>query len=134
GMMTLFRIVDKLNLTSDEVDALSGPIIGRPKSATFRTADVVGIDTLVKVAKGVYENCPNDEARETFLIPAWLDKMVENNWLGDKTGQGFFKKMPPSPKGEKEIYTLDLKTLEYQPGVKSKFASVEAAKTIDNLN
>src|SRR5438552_1206325 len=133
GMMSLFRLVDKLNLTIDEVDALTGPIIGRPKSATFRTADVVGIDTLVKVAKGVYENCSNDEAREAFLIPAWLDKMVANNWLGDKTGQGFFKKMPPSPKGEKEIYTLDLKTLEYQPGVKSKFASVEAAKPIDDL-
>jgi 3-hydroxyacyl-CoA dehydrogenase len=133
GILSLFKLVDKLNLTIDEVDALTGPIIGRPKSATFRTADVVGIDTLVKVAKGVYENCPNDEARDTFLIPGWLDKMVINNWLGDKTGQGFFKKMPPSPKGEKEIYTLDLKTFEYQPRVKSKFASVEAAKPIDDL-
>ena len=93
GIMSLFKLVDKLDLTIDEVDALTGPIIGRPKSATFRTADVVGIDTLVKVAKGVYENCPNDEARDTFLIPAWLDKMVANNWLGDKSGQGFFKKM-----------------------------------------
>jgi 3-hydroxyacyl-CoA dehydrogenase len=133
GIMSLFKLVDKLNLTIDEVDALTGPIIGRPKSATFRTADVVGIDTLVRVAKGVYDNCPNDEARETFLIPEWLDKIVVNNWLGDKTGQGFFKKMPPSPKGEKEIYTLDLKTLEYKPRVKSKFASVEAAKPIDDL-
>jgi 3-hydroxyacyl-CoA dehydrogenase len=133
GIMSLFKLVDKLNLTIDEVDALTGPIIGRPKSATFRTADVVGIDTLVKVAKGVYDNCPNDEARETFLIPEWLDKLVVNNWLGDKTGQGFFKKMPPSPKGEKEIYTLDLKTLEYKPRVRSKFASVEAAKPIDDL-
>ena len=133
GIMSMFKLVDKLNLTIDEVDALTGPIIGRPKSATFRTADVVGIDTLVKVAKGVYENCPNDEARDTFLIPAWLDKMVDNNWLGDKSGQGFFKKMPPSPKGEKEIYTLDLKTLEYKPRVKTKFASVDAAKPIDDL-
>src|SRR5207249_4169500 len=133
GIMSLFKLIDKLNLTIDEVDALTGPIIGRPKSATFRTADVVGIDTLVKVAKGMYENCPSDEAREAFLIPAWLDKMVANNWLGDKTGQGFFKKMPPSPKGEKEIYTLDLKTLEYRPRVKSKFPSVEAAKPIDDL-
>ncbi len=133
GIMSLFKLVDKLNLTIDEVDALTGPIIGRPKSATFRTADVVGIDTLVKVAKGVYENCPNDEARDIFLIPEWLDKLVVNNWLGDKSGQGFFKKMPPSPKGEKEIYTLDLKTLEYKPRVKSKFASVEVAKPIDDL-
>ena len=66
-----------MGLTIDEVDALTGPIIGRPKSATFRTADVVGIDTLVKVAKGVYDNCPNDEARNTFIIPAWLQKMVD---------------------------------------------------------
>jgi len=133
GIMSLFKLVDKLDLTIDEMDALTGTIIGRPKSATFRTADVVGIDTLVKVAKGVYENCPNDEARDTFLIPGWLDKMVVNNWLGEKSGQGFFKKMPPSPKGEKEIYTLDLKTLAYKPRTKSKFASVDAAKAVDDL-
>src|SRR6266496_1416999 len=133
GIMSLFKLIDKMNLTIDEVDALTGPLIGRPKSATFRTADVVGIDTLVKVAKGVFENAPNDESREIFLIPEWLDKLVVNNWLGDKSGQGFFKKMPPSPKGEKEIYTLDLKTLEYKPRVKSKFASVEVAKPIDDL-
>ena len=90
GIMSLFGLVDKMGLTIDEVDALTGPIIGRPKSATFRTADVVGIDTLVKVAKGVYDNCPNDESRDKFIIPSWLNKMVENNWLGDKTGQGFF--------------------------------------------
>ena len=102
GIMAIFGLVEKLGLTIDEVDALTGPIIGRPKSATFRTADVVGIDTLVKVAKGVYDNCPDDEARESFQIPSWLNKMVENNWLGDKTGQGFFKKIKGSG-GEKEI-------------------------------
>jgi 3-hydroxyacyl-CoA dehydrogenase len=133
GIMAIFQLVEKMGLTIDEVDALTGPIIGRPKSATFRTADVVGIDTLVKVAKGVYDNCPNDEHREVFQIPSWLNKVVENNWLGDKTGQGFFKKMPPSPKGEKEIYSLDLKTLEYKPRQKPKFASVDAAKPIDDL-
>ncbi len=133
GIMAIFGLVEKLDLTIDEVDALTGPIIGRPKSATFRTADVVGIDTLVKVAKGVYENCPADEAKEIFQIPAWLNKVVENKWLGDKTGQGFFKKMPPSPKGEKEIQTLNLKTLEYQPRQKPRFASVEAAKPVDDL-
>ena len=89
GIMSLFGLVDKLGLTIDEVDALTGPLIGRPKSATFRTADVVGIDTLVKVAKGVYENAPTDESRDAFNIPPWLNKLVENNWLGDKTGQGF---------------------------------------------
>ncbi len=132
GIMSLFGLVDKLGLTIDEVDALTGPIIGRPKSATFRTADVVGIDTLVKVAKGVYENCPLDEARDNFIIPKWLNKLVESNWLGDKTGQGFFKKTK-SATGEKEILTLDLKTLEYGKRIKPKFATLETAKPVDNL-
>jgi len=133
GMMAIMNVKEKLKLSIDEIDALTGPIIGRPKSATFRTGDVVGLDTLVKVAKGVADNCPNDEAKDQFNIPAWLDKMIANNWLGDKTGQGFFKKMPPSPKGEKEIHTLDLETMEYKPRVKPKFASLEAAKPIDDL-
>jgi 3-hydroxyacyl-CoA dehydrogenase len=134
GIMAIFGLVEKLGLTIDEVDALTGPIIGRPKSATFRTADVVGIDTLVKVAKGVHDNCPNDEAKNTFIIPSWLEKVVANNWLGDKTGQGFFKKMKtPNAKGEKEILVLDLKTLEYVQRTKPKFATVETAKPIDDL-
>ena len=141
GIMSLFKLVDKLNLTIDEVDSLTGPIIGRPKSATFRTADVVGIDTLVKVAKGIYDNCPNDEARETFLIPEWLDKMVANSWLGEKSGQGFFKKIkipvtqgsPEERKSDKEIQVLNLKTFEYEPRARSKFVSVDAAKPIDDL-
>jgi 3-hydroxyacyl-CoA dehydrogenase len=133
GIMALFALADKLGLTIDEVDALTGPIIGRPKSATFRTADVVGIDTLVKVAKGVYDNCPGDEARDIFKIPVWLDSMIANNWLGDKTGQGFFKKIKGGA-GEKEILALDLKTLEYNPRSKPKFATVEAAKPVEDLH
>ncbi len=141
GIMAIFGLVDKLGLTIDEIDALTGPVIGRPKSATFRTADVVGIDTLVKVAKGVYDNCPNDEARNTFLIPAWLESMVTSNWLGDKTGQGFFKKIklpvsqgsPEERKSDKEIQVLNLSSLEYEDRKKTKFPSVETAKTIDDL-
>jgi len=133
GMMAIMNVMEKLQLSVDEIDALTGPIVGRPKSATFRTADVVGIDTLVKVANGVADNCPNDEAKEIFNIPTWLNKMVENNWLGDKTGQGFFKKMPPTPKGEKEIHVLNLTTLEYEPRKKPKFATLEAAKPIEDL-
>ena len=132
GIMSIFQLVDKLGLSIDEVDALTGPVIGRPKSATFRTADVVGIDTLVKVAKGVADNCPNDEQRNIFAIPAWLDKMVTNNWLGDKTGQGFFKKTKGTG-GEKEILTLNLQTMEYGPRIKSKFATLEATKPVDDL-
>ncbi len=132
GIMSIFHAMEKLGLSIDEIDALTGPIIGRPKSATFRTADVVGVDTLVKVAKGVAENCPNDEAKDVFKIPAWLDKVVFNNWLGDKTGQGFFAKRI-GDKGEKEIYTLDLKTFEYKPRTKPKFATLEAARPVEDL-
>ncbi len=132
GIMAIFGLANRLGLTIDEVDALTGPVIGRPKSATFRTADVVGIDTLVKVAKGVAENCPQDEQRQAFTIPAWLDKIVENKWLGDKTGQGFFKKTKGAG-GEKEILTLNLKTFEYGPRQRPKFVTVEAAKPIDDL-
>ena len=132
GIMAIFHLMEKLGLDVDAVDALTGPVIGRPKSATFRTADVVGIDTLVKVAKGVHDNCPGDEAKEIFQIPAWLDKMVANKWLGDKTKQGFFKKTKNS-KGESEILTLNLGTFEYGPRQKPKFASLEAAKPVDDL-
>lgn len=132
SIMSIFSAMDKLGLSIDEIDALTGPIIGRPKSATFRTADVVGIDTLVKVAIGVKENCPDDEAKEIFTIPAWLQKMVDNKWLGDKTGQGFFKKTKGAD-GQKEILTLNLKTFEYAARQKPKFATIEAAKPIEDL-
>ncbi|MCE2757452.1 MAG: 3-hydroxyacyl-CoA dehydrogenase family protein, partial [Chitinophagaceae bacterium] len=132
GIMSLLQTMEKMGLSIDEVDALTGPIIGRPKSATFRTADVVGIDTMVHVANGLYENCPNDEAREVFKIPAWLKDINDRKWLGDKTGQGFFKKTKNAA-GEKEILTLDLKTMEYAPRKKPKFAILDAAKPVDDL-
>jgi 3-hydroxyacyl-CoA dehydrogenase len=132
SMMAIMNIMEKMNLSVDEVDALTGPIIGRPKSATFRTGDVVGLDTLVKVANGVADNCPNDEAKHLFNIPSWLQKMIDSNWLGDKTGQGFFKKTKGGG-GEKEILTLNLQTMEYVPRVKPKFAGIDAAKPVDDL-
>ncbi|MFN5423112.1 MAG: 3-hydroxyacyl-CoA dehydrogenase/enoyl-CoA hydratase family protein [bacterium] len=132
GIMSLFGTMEKMGMTIDEVDALTGPIIGRPKSATFRTADVVGIDTMVHVANGLFENCADDESRPQFKIPEWLNKMVANKWLGDKTGQGFFKKTK-NASGEKEILTLDLKTMEYGPRKKPKFPTIDAAKGIDDL-
>ena len=131
SMMSVVHTMEKLGLSIDEIESLTGPIMGRPKSATFRTADVVGIDTLVKVAKGVADNCPNDEAKAVFNLPTWLEKMVENNWLGDKTGQGFFKKVKTAT--SKEILTLNLKTFEYEPRIKTKFASIAAAKAVDSL-
>ncbi len=138
SIMTIFHLMDKIGLSIDEVEALTGSVIGRPKSATFRTADVVGIDTLVKVAKGVADNCPDDEAKESFKIPDWLNKIIENNWLGDKTQQGFFKKVSKAVTNEgrlegTEILTLNLKTFQYEPRQKVKFAALEAAKPIDDL-
>ncbi|MEO5943417.1 MAG: 3-hydroxyacyl-CoA dehydrogenase/enoyl-CoA hydratase family protein [Ferruginibacter sp.] len=132
GMMAIMNTMEKLGLSIDEIDALTGPVIGRPKSATFRTADVVGIDTLVKVANGVYENCPDDEAKALFNIPSWLNKIIENKWLGDKTGQGFFKKIKSG--ATSEIQVLNLKTFEYEPRQKPRFATLETAKPIEDLN
>jgi len=132
SIMSIFHLMEKLGLSIDEIDALTGPVIGRPKSATFRTADVVGIDTLVKVAKGVADNCPQDEAKAVFATPAWLDTIVTNNWLGDKTGQGFFKKVKGAD-GAKDIQVLNLATLAYEPRKKPKFATIETAKPIEDL-
>jgi 3-hydroxyacyl-CoA dehydrogenase len=132
GIMALFHLVDKMGLTVEEVDKLSGPVLGRPKSATFRTTDVVGLDTLVHVANGLKANAPNDESKHLFELPNYVAKMVESKWFGDKTGQGFYKKVK-NEAGKSEILALDLKTLEYKPQQKIKFATLEQTKTIDNL-
>lgn len=125
GIMSMFHQVKELGLTIEEVDKLTGPVIGRPKSATFRTVDVVGLDTLVHVANGLYEGVPNDEAHELFKLPEFISKMMENKWLGSKTGQGFYKKV------DKDILSLDLDTLEYRAPKKASFATLELTKTID---
>lgn len=132
SIMNLFHLVKEMNLSIDEVDRYTGTIVGRPKSATFRTTDVVGLDTLIKVAKGLQANLPNDESKSTFVIPEFILKMEANAWLGDKTKQGFYKKIK-NEKGEKEILSLNLDTLEYQPKTKFKSASLEALKSIDDL-
>ncbi len=131
GIMSLFHQVKELGLTIEEVDKLTGPLIGRPKSATFRTVDVVGLDTLVHVANGLYENCPNDEAHDLFKLPDFINTMMENKWLGSKTKQGFYKKVVNN--GKKEILSLDLDTLEYRPKKKAKFATLELTKNVDNV-
>lgn len=125
GIQSLFHQVAAMGLTIEEVDKLTGPVIGRPKSATFRTVDVVGLDTLVHVANGIYDNCPNDEAHELFKLPDFINKMMENKWLGSKTGQGFYKKEG------KDILSLDLDTLEYRAAKKASFATLELTKTIE---
>ena len=92
SIMALLHLVEKMDLTVEEVDKFTGPALGRPKSATFRTTDVVGLDTMIKVSKGLYDNCQDDKAHELFKLPGYVEKMEASKWLGDKTGQGFYKK------------------------------------------
>src|SRR5690606_35118286 len=126
------HVMQELALTVDEIDALTGTLLGRPKSATFRTADVIGLDTLVHVAKALPQNIPHDETKNIFQLPGFLNKMMTDKWLGDKTGQGFYKKIKNAA-GKSEILTLDLQTMEYHPRQKVKFATLEMAKPIDDL-
>jgi len=133
SMMVVFNLMDEMKLSVKEIDTLTGPLTGKPKSGTFRTCDVVGIDTLVKVADNIYKDCPDDEERELFKIPEYVTKMVSNNWLGDKTGQGFYKKTKDAD-GQKVILELDTEKLDYKPSGKSNFASVSAARPLDNLD
>ena len=132
SIQSLFHMVKEMGMTVEEVDKLTGPVIGRPKSATFRTVDVVGLDTLVHVANGISENCKDDERHELFALPDFISTMMNNKWLGSKTGQGFYKKVK-GDKGKSEILTLDLDTMEYRSKKSAKFATLELTKTIDNV-
>ncbi|WP_026755389.1 3-hydroxyacyl-CoA dehydrogenase/enoyl-CoA hydratase family protein [Sediminibacter sp. Hel_I_10] len=132
SIMSLFHAVKDMDMTVEEVDKLTGPVIGRPKSATFRTVDVVGLDTLVHVANGIHDNCKTDERLELFKLPDFINTMMENKWLGSKTGQGFYKKIRKDD-GTSEILTLDLNSLEYRSSKKANFATLELTKTIDKV-
>ncbi len=132
SIMSLFHIVNDMGLSVEEVDKLTGPIMGRAKSATFRTCDVVGLDTLVHVANGLKENCPNDEESPSFVLPEYISKMVENNWLGSKTKQGFYKKVKDE-NGKSKILVLDLNSLEYKEKARVKFPTLDMVKPIDDL-
>lgn len=132
SIMSLFHTVEEMGMTVDEIDKLTGPVLGRPKSATFRTCDVVGLDTLVHVANGLKDNCPNDEANGLFTLPGYISKMVENNWLGSKTKQGFYKKIKDE-NGKSQILSLNLQTMKYEPKQRVKFATLEMTKPIDDL-
>ncbi|HLU81385.1 MAG TPA: 3-hydroxyacyl-CoA dehydrogenase family protein, partial [Flavobacteriaceae bacterium] len=132
SIMSLFHDLEKMGLTIEEIDKLTGPVIGRPKSATFRTVDLVGLDTLVHVANGLYANLPQDERHEVFSLPIFIQKMLDNNWLGSKTGQGFYKKIK-NKKGESEIKTLDLSTMDYRKRKKASFPVLKKTKSIENV-
>lgn len=109
SIMSLFHMVKEMDMTIEEVDKLTGPVIERPKSATFRTVDVVGLDTLVHVANGLYEGVPKDEQHELFKLPGFIQTMMDNKWYGSKTGQGFYKKM------KKEGSSSEIKSLDLTP-------------------
>lgn len=132
SIMNILKVVEELDLTVAEVDKLTGPVIGRPKSATFRTMDVVGNDTLVKVADNLFNGLPNDEERGIFALPTMLKTVVDNGWLGSKSGSGFYKKVKGAG-GRSQILSLDLKTLDYVESGRPKFATLEATKTIEKL-
>jgi 3-hydroxyacyl-CoA dehydrogenase len=130
SMLNALRLMGSLGMTVEEVDACTGPAVGWPKSATFRTADIVGLDVLVHVVKNIYETAPNDESRESYKVPVLVEEMAKRGWLGDKTGQGFYKKV--KGEGEREILTLDVNTMEYRARQKAKFASLEMGKAIED--
>ncbi len=132
GTYNMFSVINAMvdmGLTVEAVDKLTGPVIGNAKSASFRTADLVGLDTLLHVADNVYEGCPDDEKKEVFKPPDFINRMVEKKLLGEKTKQGFYKKTKDS-KGKKVILSLDCNTLEYSPQKKVNLASLEAAKNV----
>ena len=132
AIQALFHTVSDMGISVEAVDKLTGPAMGRPKSATFRTCDVVGLDTLVHVANGVATNCPDDERHSSFAVPKYVQHLVDNDWLGSKSGQGFYKKTKDE-NGKRKILVLDLETLEYRDKKKVKYATLDAAKQVDDL-
>ncbi|MBC8366706.1 3-hydroxyacyl-CoA dehydrogenase/enoyl-CoA hydratase family protein [bacterium] len=132
GMMDAIAAMGEQKLGVEEIDFLTGPIVGHPKSASFRTADLVGLDTFVAVAGNVYNGCPNDESREIFATPTILKNMLEAGYLGDKTGGGFYKKSKDA-EGNRVIMTLDLDSMDYREKQRPKFPELEAIRNIEDI-
>jgi 3-hydroxyacyl-CoA dehydrogenase len=130
SMLTSLSLMARFGMSVEEVDACTGPAIGWPKSATFRTADIVGLDVLSSVVRNIYENAPQDEARELYRVPALVEEMIRRGWLGEKSGRGFYQRVKKG--AESEILALDPATMEYRPRQRARFASLEMARTIDD--
>jgi 3-hydroxyacyl-CoA dehydrogenase len=130
SMLNVLRLMSEMGMTIEEVDACTGPAIGYPKSATFRTADIVGLDVLTHVVQNIYENTPDDESREIYKVPSLIQEMVKRGWLGEKSGQGFYKRIKKD--GQSEILTLDPQTMEYRAKQKARFASIDMGRMIDD--
>ena len=132
GVVQILQQVESGAFTIEEVDAITGPALGRPKSATFRTLDLAGIDILAHVVHNLYERLPDQAARSQFVLPPFVEKMVERKMVGEKSGQGFYKRVK-SAAGESEILTLDPATLEYRPRKSPRLPSLEAAAAIADM-
>ena len=132
AIISAMHAIEKMGMGVSEVDKLTGTIIGRAKSATFRTMDVVGLDTTVNVANNLYKALPQDESREKFKLPKIVEVLYNNKWFGDKTGQGYFK-MIRHKDGRKELKEIDFNTFEYKDFEKPSFKALEASKGIENL-
>ena len=134
AMAKIYQLTTEIGLTIEDVDALTGPAIGRPKTGTFRLGDLVGHDTAVNVIKGIKANCPNDEQTEAFDIPKYQQYLIDNKFFGNKSGQGFYKKTAEKDaNGRPIVLALNLETLEYAPSVKSPLPSIALAKQIEDL-
>ena len=134
SMLTSLSLMARFGMSIEEVDACTGPAIGWPKSATFRTADIVGLDVLTSVVRNIYENTPQDESRELYRVPPLIEEMTRRGWLGEKSGRGFYQRVRKGPDkgGDAEILALDPGTMEYRPRQKARFASLEMARTIED--
>jgi 3-hydroxyacyl-CoA dehydrogenase len=132
SMLAAAHLVDIMGLTIEETDKYTGPVIGHPKSATFRTADVVGLDTLSKVAQGIYQEVPQDEARALFLLPTYVQTLLDKGALGEKTKEGFYKKVK-NPDGSSEIQVLDIHTGSYRSQKKFQSATLQSIKELTDL-
>ncbi|MEL7249295.1 MAG: 3-hydroxyacyl-CoA dehydrogenase/enoyl-CoA hydratase family protein [Bacteroidota bacterium] len=132
AMAKIYQLTTELELPISTVDKLTGPAIGRPKTGTYRLGDLVGHDTSVNVIKGIKDNCPHDEQAATFEVPKYMQFLVDNKFLGNKTGQGFYKKVKGED-GKRQILELNLETLEYIPKPKVELASLKLSKQIDDV-
>jgi 3-hydroxyacyl-CoA dehydrogenase len=132
SLLNALRHMAALEMTVEEVDACTGPAIGRPKSATFRTVDMVGLDVVTQVVGNLYESTLKDESREVFRLPAFVEEMLRRGWLGEKAGGGFYRRRKGS-NGDEKILLLDVKTMEYHPRRKMRFASLEMARMIPDI-
>ena len=131
--LDVLRIMQEDGYSIEEIDALTGPVLGMPKSATFRTMDIVGLDVLAHVVKNLRESLPQDERRALFQLPGFVEQMIQRGLLGDKTGQGFYKKVRGKSGDESEILTLDLTKFDYRARQRAAFPSYELARTQDDL-